>query len=306
MLSSLKLTQTILTFSLAILTAIQKQYDQQYDAFKKSHLKIIAYQVVLESVEARIVVHQKNEAVYEEDIALLNLDVQLRDTSLVTLRQKLKKAEQERDDLKLKLEKFETSSNNLAKLIGSQLDANNKTGLGYGNHVNGCEANDSKSVSDEEDSPVNYRFMKSNRNHAVPPPYTGNYMPPRANFSFAGLDDSVYKCKGTGQRETRPVWNNTGRVNHQNKLTHPHPKRNFVPAATLIKSGQVPVNTAKQSCHKAAASVSAARRVNTAAPRPNVNSTRPTTTQDLVIIKLIRRVKRLERELKVRTPPTKV
>nr|GFB32832.1 hypothetical protein [Tanacetum cinerariifolium] len=52
------------------------------------------------------------------------------------------------------------------------------------------------------------------------------------------------------------------------------------------------------------ASVSATRRVNTVAPRLNRN--RPKTTQDLVIIKLIQRVKRLERELKARTPPTKI
>nr|GEX16543.1 ribonuclease H-like domain-containing protein [Tanacetum cinerariifolium] len=31
--------------------------------------------------------------------------------------------------------------------------------------------------------------------HAVPPPYTGNYMPPRVNVSFAGLDDSVFKFR---------------------------------------------------------------------------------------------------------------
>ncbi|GKE99384.1 hypothetical protein Tco_0022735, partial [Tanacetum coccineum] len=31
--------------------------------------------------------------------------------------------------------------------------------------------------------------------HAVPPPYTGNYMPLRPDLSFAGLDDSVYKTK---------------------------------------------------------------------------------------------------------------
>nr|GEV70850.1 ribonuclease H-like domain, Gag-pre-integrase domain protein [Tanacetum cinerariifolium] len=323
------------------------------------------------------------------------------------LKSQLESALKEKDDLKLKLEKFETSFNNLAKLIGSQLDANNKTGLGYGNHVNGCEANDSKGVSDDEDSPVNDRFKKSNGNHAVLPLYTGNYMPLRADLSFTGLDDSVYKCtisesifneskvetnidfvkpvecvecgknekqvekptsftqnhkvnrkdwnelkiqklgldfgftkkayfvcgslshlirdctfhedkmakksviknnmgQGTSQRETKPVWDNTARVNHQNKLTHPHPKRNFVPAAILTKSGQVPVNAAKQSFHKAAASVSTARRVNTAAPRPNVNSARPKTTQDLVIIKLIQRVKRLERELKAKTPPTKI
>nr|GEV60448.1 inactive leucine-rich repeat receptor-like protein kinase CORYNE [Tanacetum cinerariifolium] len=351
-----------------------------------------------ESLEASIVVHQKNEAVYEEDIALLKLDVQVRNISIKELKNQLESTLKEKDDLKLKLENFETSSNNLAKLIGSQLDANNKTGLGYGNHVNGCKANDSKSVSDEEDSLVNDRFQKSNGNHALPSPYTGNYMPPRADLSFAGLNDSVYKCKvtesisneskvetnvtkscthsieipktdrpsapiieewesdsdnditinpisdqpkhtpikinfvkpikcvecgenekqaekptsftqnpkGTGQRETRPVWDDTTRVNHQNKLTHPHHKRNFVSAAILTKSGKVPVNAAKQSSHKAAASVSAARRVNTVAPRPNVNSARPKTTQYLVIIKLTQRVKRLERELKARTPPTKI
>nr|GEZ45569.1 hypothetical protein [Tanacetum cinerariifolium] len=73
------------------------------------------------------------------------------------------------------------------------------------------------------------------------------------------------------------------------------PKKNFAhksvtPRADLFKT----------------ASVSVARRVTTAAPRPNVNSARPKTTQDLVIIKLIQRVKRLERELKARTLPTKI
>nr|GEZ65932.1 hypothetical protein [Tanacetum cinerariifolium] len=116
--------------------------EQQFEAFKKSHLQIIAYQVGLESVEARIVVHQKNEAVYEEDIALLKIDVQLRDNFIKELKNQLESTLKEKDDLKLKLEKSETSSNNLAKLMGSQLDANNKTSLGYGNHVNGCEEND--------------------------------------------------------------------------------------------------------------------------------------------------------------------
>ncbi|GJS74699.1 putative ribonuclease H-like domain-containing protein [Tanacetum coccineum] len=58
---------------------------------------------------------------------------------------------------------------------------------------------------------------------------------------------------------------NTERVNHQNKLTHPHPKRNFVPTAVATKSGLVPVNAAKQSSPRVAASISTARHVNTAA-----------------------------------------
>nr|GEZ82174.1 hypothetical protein [Tanacetum cinerariifolium] len=56
----------------------------------------------LESVEARLLVYKKNEFVFEEDIKLLKLEVQLRDNALVSLRQTLKKAEQEMDDLKLK------------------------------------------------------------------------------------------------------------------------------------------------------------------------------------------------------------
>ncbi|GJZ16440.1 ribonuclease H-like domain-containing protein, partial [Tanacetum coccineum] len=95
----------------------------------------------------------ENEAVYEEDIAFLKYDVQVKDFSI-----------KEKDDLKLKLEKFEESSKNLTKMINSQISAKDKAGRGEGFHV-------------------------------VPPSYTGNYMPLRPDLSFAGLDDSVYKAK---------------------------------------------------------------------------------------------------------------
>nr|GEV54258.1 retrovirus-related Pol polyprotein from transposon TNT 1-94 [Tanacetum cinerariifolium] len=69
----------------------------------------------------------------DEDIKLLKPNVQLRDNALVELRKKFKKAEQERDELKLKLENFQTSSKNLSQLLASQ--TNYKTGLGYDNQV---------------------------------------------------------------------------------------------------------------------------------------------------------------------------
>nr|GFA32072.1 hypothetical protein [Tanacetum cinerariifolium] len=49
------------------------------------------------------------------------------------LRKKFEKAEQERDELKLKLENFQTSSKNLSQLLVSQIT--NKTGLGYDNQM---------------------------------------------------------------------------------------------------------------------------------------------------------------------------
>ncbi|GKF23910.1 hypothetical protein Tco_0076232 [Tanacetum coccineum] len=87
------------------------------------------------------------------------------------------------------------------------------------------------------------------------------------------VEKPVLNNKGmvTGQREIRPVWKNAQRVNHQNKFTHPHPKRNFVPIAVVTNLGQVPVNTAKQSSPRAATSISTARPVNTNAPKSKFN-----------------------------------
>nr|GEX15022.1 hypothetical protein [Tanacetum cinerariifolium] len=61
---------------------------------------------------------------------------ELRDNALVILRQNFEKAEQERDDLKLKLKKFQASSKNLTELLASQTNA--KTGLGYHSQVFTC------------------------------------------------------------------------------------------------------------------------------------------------------------------------
>ncbi|GJT43809.1 ribonuclease H-like domain-containing protein [Tanacetum coccineum] len=325
--------------------------DSERDVLKKYNLEIIGYQLGLESLEARIVIHQKNEAVYEEDIAFLKYDVK----SGVGFDSQMN--ENELHDCHLnKSEVFKSASDSSVNEI------------------------------EEENNQVNDRFKKVEGYHVVPPPYTGNYMPSRPDLSFAGLDDSIYKTnvsetissvpriestasksskdsleqpkdvrpsapiieewesdsdddcvirpsfeqnkpsyakinfvksdentkksvieqhtymqaenlkksqipkdnrrnwkgmmnqklrngfefikkacfvcgsfnhlikdcdfhdkkivekpvlnnKGrvTGQREVRPVWNNAQRVNHQNKLTHPHPKRNFVPTVVATK-----------------------------------------------------------------------
>nr|GEV16626.1 putative ribonuclease H-like domain-containing protein [Tanacetum cinerariifolium] len=91
----------------------QSYYYKLTNDLRKSQFDVLSYKTGLESVEARLVVYQQNENVFEGDIKLLKLDVMLSDNALVELRKKFKKAEQERDDLKLKLENFQTSSKNL-------------------------------------------------------------------------------------------------------------------------------------------------------------------------------------------------
>nr|GFA31043.1 hypothetical protein [Tanacetum cinerariifolium] len=142
----------------------------------------------LESVESRIIVYQQNENVFEEDIKLLKLDVMLRDNALVDIRKKFKKAKQERDELKLKLEKFQTSSKNLSKLPASQIS--DKTGLGYYNQVfNSTMFDCDELISSESDvsmptSPVHDRYNSRKGYHVVPPPYTATFMPPKPDLVF--------------------------------------------------------------------------------------------------------------------------
>nr|GEU42869.1 retrovirus-related Pol polyprotein from transposon TNT 1-94 [Tanacetum cinerariifolium] len=78
--------------------------------------------------------------------------------------------------------------------------------------------------------------------------------------------------KETGQREVRPVWTNTMRINHQNFSSS---KKKFAPTAVLTRSEIVPISTARQSSSREAATVSAARIINTAAPKPLVNVAKP-------------------------------
>nr|GEX78006.1 hypothetical protein [Tanacetum cinerariifolium] len=168
---------------------LHTQYDKLTDGFRKSQFDVISYQTGLEYVEARLLVYKKNESVFKDNIKLLNIEVQLRDTALVTLRHKLEKAEQQRDDLKLKLEKFQTSSKNLTDLLASQ--TNEKTGLGYNSQVFtkamfDCENYYSSESDCESWPPSNLydRFQPSGGYHAVPPPYTRTFMPPKPDLVF--------------------------------------------------------------------------------------------------------------------------
>nr|GFB79980.1 hypothetical protein [Tanacetum cinerariifolium] len=137
----------------------------------------------------------QNEYVFEEDIKLLKLEVQLRDNALVTLRQKLEKAEHKRDDLKLNLEKFQTSSKNLTELLASQINA--KTSLGYNSQVFTRAMFDCddylSSESDESWPPISLyvRFESSDGYHAVPPLYTGTFMPPKPDLVFNNAPNGV-------------------------------------------------------------------------------------------------------------------
>ncbi|GJS91476.1 putative ribonuclease H-like domain-containing protein [Tanacetum coccineum] len=155
---------------------LKEHYDNLIKDFNKSQLNVGAYKADLESVKARLDVYKKNKAIFEEGIKILKLDIMLRDNALTELRKKFEKAEKERDDLKVTLEKFENSSKNLSKLLDSQLSDNFKSGLGFDSQMLDSQVNDKTGEG----------------YHVVPPSYTRNFMPPKLDLVLAGEDEYVF------------------------------------------------------------------------------------------------------------------
>nr|GEW90006.1 ribonuclease H-like domain, reverse transcriptase, RNA-dependent DNA polymerase [Tanacetum cinerariifolium] len=174
--------------------------------------------------------------------------------------------------------------------------------------------------------------------HVVPPPYTRNYMPSRADLSFVGLDNSIFKSKVSETitdmpkiktnasktskdsleklktvRSSAPLIEDWESDSEDKNVFEPKEvKKTVKPSLEKIKfvnannttvenenkakkpwkfsqSPRVPVNAAKQSSQRAAASVSATRHVNTVASRPNMNSALPTTYSYFKAHSLVRR-----------------
>ncbi|GKA93467.1 ribonuclease H-like domain-containing protein [Tanacetum coccineum] len=123
-----------------------------------TELNAIAYKTGLESLEARLLIYKKNESVYEEDIKVLKHEIHLREVAITDTYKKLELASKQKDEIQLTVENFENSSKNLSKLLDCQIIDKCKTGLGY---------------------------------NVIPPPYTGNFMPLKPDFSFSGLEEFV-------------------------------------------------------------------------------------------------------------------
>ncbi|GKD65098.1 ribonuclease H-like domain-containing protein [Tanacetum coccineum] len=193
---------------------LKKLYDEQREQLGDASIEIQAYTQALKKVEAQLVCHQQNQLVYEEKIRFMKIDL-IDKTNVLTYHKKLlAEAEKEKEELKAKLKKFQSSSKGLSKLLNSQMSVKDKSGLGYGNQIHEGVLSYENEVlesifvsrsSDVKDSPVNDRFAKDEGMHAVPPPMTGIYMPPKSDF---GIDESKFTY-GPKQSKTSESKTNT-------------------------------------------------------------------------------------------------
>ncbi|GJX71166.1 ribonuclease H-like domain-containing protein [Tanacetum coccineum] len=320
---------------------LKEQNEQLVKDLRTSKNNVISYKAGLESVEARLLVYQKNEFVFGDKIILLKRDVLARDNAITEFKRRLEQATKEKDEIKLTVEKLKNSSKSLNKIIDCQIMEKCKVVLGYnavlppitGNFmppkpdlvlpniddyakkpidkssdVKACDAKpetvrrecsapiieDWESDSDEEDEPKakivkktveSKTVEKENVSKNVKPSYAKiKFVRPKTArkrlwSDYEMLNKSCYGCGSFNhliknydkkKKVQKPVWNNAKRVNHKNfsRMTHPNPKRNFVPTVVLTRSGKVPINIAKQNLSKAEVSVNNARPINTAVKRP--------------------------------------
>ncbi|GJS33443.1 hypothetical protein Tco_0531825 [Tanacetum coccineum] len=306
--------------------------------------------------------HKIDEKVFSstptsQNLAFLSFENTSSTNEVSTASGNFRKVVKERDELKLKIEKWEESSKILDELLNSQISARDKTGLGYDTQLNEMSNNsktDSKislsifdvRTSDEESKTTNIGLdeygppikeeNKIDQNNDLntktrrlviiedwhsddeeevsevqtvrPETQTVKtrddksgqtskkqgigFKKVKACFVCKSTDHLIKDCNfhdkksqepklknvvNTGQREGKPVWDNTKRVNHQNFSKYPHLSKTFVPSGVLTRTGFVstarPVCTARPSISTARPSISTARPVCTA--RPSISTARP-------------------------------
>ncbi|GJX61530.1 ribonuclease H-like domain-containing protein [Tanacetum coccineum] len=113
-----------------------------------------------------------SESIYEEDIKFLKRKIYLKEIAIKELRRKLELAQKQKDKILLTVENFENSSKNLNKLLDCQIVDKCKTGLGY---------------------------------NVVPPPYTGNFLPPKHDLLFSGIEEFVNESIVSEPTVKKPV-----------------------------------------------------------------------------------------------------
>ncbi|GKA21990.1 retrotransposable element Tf2 [Tanacetum coccineum] len=137
-------------------------FDSEREKHSRARLEIQGYELALESLESRILGHEKNELAWGEKYEFQNYELNQMSA---------------RDKTGLgygtQLNEMSNNSKTDSEISLSVFDVR---------------------YSDEESTPANDKSSKADRYHGVPPPIIGNFLTPRADISFA-VYESVNKDK---------------------------------------------------------------------------------------------------------------
>ncbi|GJU94593.1 hypothetical protein Tco_1319349 [Tanacetum coccineum] len=92
---------------------------------------------------------------------------------------------------RLKLEKWTNASVLQNEVLNKQRYLSDKSCIGFGVESSSSKEGDNSSGNTNSTESLYLNFQKTKGFHAVPPP-TGTIIPPRANVSFTGIDETSY------------------------------------------------------------------------------------------------------------------
>nr|GEV26792.1 reverse transcriptase domain-containing protein [Tanacetum cinerariifolium] len=155
---------------------LKTQLDNLRIEFNKSEFNLATYKRGLASIEEQLVFYKKNEVLFCEQIVVLKRDISYKDLKISVLKSELEKLKKEKESNQLKIENFDNASKSLDKLIKSQIPNNSKEGLGYECY------------------------------HAVPPPPTRLFLPPKLDLSNSDLEEFQQpEFEGYGPKTSKSV-----------------------------------------------------------------------------------------------------
>ncbi|GKE08220.1 ribonuclease H-like domain-containing protein, partial [Tanacetum coccineum] len=160
------------------------------------------YQMSLESLEVMLKTHEKNEYAWGDKYEQMEYDLKIRDLKLEEKQKELDQVLKERDDFKVKLEKWTNASVLQNEVLNKQRYLSDKSCIGFGVESSSGMESDNSSGDETLTDHLYENFKREKAYKAVPPP-TGTIIPPRANVSFTGIDELAIRNKVVNQEKTK-------------------------------------------------------------------------------------------------------
>ncbi|GKA79626.1 hypothetical protein Tco_0786222, partial [Tanacetum coccineum] len=183
-----------------ILTGATKLYDAPVSSsLMATKLKDIKELRVIRGI---LKTHEKNEYAWGDKYEQMEYDLKIRDLKLEEKQKELDQALKERDDFKVKLEKWSNASVLQNEVLNKQRYLSDKSCIGFGVESSSGMESDNSSGNTNSTESLYPNFQKTKGFHSVPPP-TGTIIPPRANVSFTGIDELAIRNKVLNQENTK-------------------------------------------------------------------------------------------------------
>ncbi|GJU11933.1 putative ribonuclease H-like domain-containing protein [Tanacetum coccineum] len=124
----------------------------------------------LDSIEVILKTHEKNEYAWGDKYEQMEYDLKMRDLKLEEKQKELDQALRERDDFKIKLEKWSNAAVLQNEVLNKQRYLSDKTCIGFGVEYSSSEENNNSSGDETLVDPLYENFKREKAYKAVPPP----------------------------------------------------------------------------------------------------------------------------------------